>query len=162
MVESQLYLNVVKLNVVHSSNSKFYDFIVKPFVRKKSHMSFRSIINIEKETKTKIENDPIVIKLEKKLQCTKSEAISVYVYFTKNAIQMDLEKMNKIVKWLHGLGAEISIISENCHLFLVPLSKIHILIRFNTFLFINIALPIHRILEKIVHDLESMRMEALH
>lgn len=123
MIQSQIYVNVVK-HIVHSPHSKLYDFIVKPSVRKKSHISFRCINNIEKETKTKIENDPKVIKLEKALQCTKSEAISVYVYFTKNAIQMDLEKMNKILKWLHRLGAETSIILENCHLFLVPLGEI--------------------------------------
>lgn len=126
-IQSQiLYSNTVK-HLAYSP-SKFHGFLIKPSVRNKSDISFRSIVNIERETKTKteIENDPKVIELEKALRCTKSEAISVYVYFSKNFTEMDLKKMNKTVKWLHRLGAEIPIIVENCHLFLVPLGKIFV------------------------------------
>lgn len=125
VVQSQiLYSSVVK-HLVHSP-SNFHGFLVKPSVRKKSdNISLRSISNIEKETRTKIENDPKVIELEKALQCSKSEAISVYVYFTKNAVEMDLDKICKIVKWLHRLGADdTSIILENYHLFSEPLGEI--------------------------------------
>lgn len=124
MVQSHLLYSNVAKHLVPSPN-KFHGFLVKPFVRKKSdNISIRSINVIEKETRTKIENDPRVIELEKALECSKSEAISVYVYFTKNAVQMDLEKICKIVKWLQRLGAEeTSIILENCHLFSEPLGN---------------------------------------
>lgn len=114
--------NVIK-HIVQTPNCKYYGFIAKPSVREKSHISFRNPNVIEKKTKTKLEDDPMVITLETTLQCTKSEAISVYVYFTRNAIEMDLAKINQIVKWLHKLGAETSIILKNCHLFSVPLGK---------------------------------------
>lgn len=89
-------------------------------------MQFCSIRkSIERETKPELEfeNDPKVLEIENRLECTKSEAIAVYKYFSKNNIHVDLKSMNKIVKWLHRLGAETSIIFKNCHLFLMPIGK---------------------------------------
>lgn len=81
---------------------------------------------INKSTTSEItfESDPKVDEIRKIFGSTNGrEAISVYTYFTKNNIEIDLNNMNKVVKWLHRLGAETSIIANNCHLFSVPLSK---------------------------------------
>lgn len=125
-IQSQILCTRVAKHTVHCPNG-FCGFLMQSTVRKKSdNISLRSINSIEKVTQIKLENDPNVIELEKALQCTKSEAIPVYVYFTKKAVPMDLKKICKTVKWLQHLGAESSIILQNYHLFSVDLSKIHI------------------------------------
>lgn len=121
-IQSQLLCSSALKHLVYSPN-KFHGIVVEPSVRNKYDVSFRTI-RIGKGTTAKFEDNPKVIELEKTLQCTKPEAVRMYVHFLENSIQIDLKKINNIMKWLHRLGAEISIILENCHLFLVPKSKI--------------------------------------
>lgn len=125
-IQSQICLNFLN---VYSSN-QFRGFLVNQSAKQ---LSVRWIGNSsERQTKTDItfDSDPNVSKIEMGLGCSRSEAMSIYTYLTKNEIEIDLKSMSKIVKWLHRLGADTSIISKNCHLFSTTLGMIRI---FNIF-----------------------------
>lgn len=80
-------------------------------------------LNVNTESNNNIEISPTAIELQKRLQCTNSEAVEVYEYLSANCDRINLEAVNRTVKWLHRIGATSSIIVKNAHILLIPLGK---------------------------------------
>lgn len=65
--------------------------------------------------------NPIVINLQKQLQCTQSEAITIYKHLISNGDEIKLDTLNRILKFLNRVGATFPIIMKNCQILLIPL-----------------------------------------
>lgn len=80
-------------------------------------------LNGNTETDRNIEISSTVIELQKRLQCTTTEAAEVYEFLEANCERINFEAVNKTAKWLHRVGATSSVVVKNAHILLIPLGK---------------------------------------
>lgn len=134
VIQSQIFIKPIKNQLQSPRFLDSFTNYVNPSIQYTAHLQFCTHVdnafNFVKVTSGKVKINPTIIELEKSLQCTESEAISAYIFLSKNADHIDLKSINKTVKWFRRSGAETSIIVRNCHLFLVPLGKITIELAF--------------------------------
>lgn len=89
-----------------------------------------------------------ILKLEKILRCNKLDATKLYEYLSRNCEWVNIDAINKTVKWLRRIGASSPVILKNCHILLLPLGRHAFVInifngffcKFLEYFFINIFL----------------------
>lgn len=109
------------------SFSNFTTLFIVPIQRGQqlnySKIGCDSKVSGKNKTDCNDEVSPVVIELQKKLQCTKAEAVDVYELLSTNSDGFKLDKINRTLKFLSRIGASMPVIVKNCHILLVSLGK---------------------------------------
>lgn len=126
VLQSQtLLLNQPKERVFQSKPFSYFTTSFIAPVRKNQQLNYSKNRCDEKSSGENCNDEvsPVVLELQKRLQCTKSEAAEVYELLSTNSDGFQLETINKTLKFLNRIGASMFVIVRNCHILLVPLGK---------------------------------------
>lgn len=112
-----------------------FPYLLVPLVNQTHYLSLSASGDKQFDTQNKTidESDinPEAIKLQKTFNCTIAEAAKVYEFLSTNSDGVDLNQINKTLKWLNRCGATLPVMLINCHIFLCSSSKSHWLFDFD-------------------------------
>lgn len=80
-------------------------------------------LHVDNKTTKISDTNQSIFKLEKILRCNRHETTKLYEYLSSNSERVDIDAINKTVKWLRRIGATSPVVLKNCHILLLPLGR---------------------------------------
>lgn len=80
-------------------------------------------LHVDNKTTKIPDTNQSILKLEKILRCNRHETTKLYEYLSSNSERVDIDAINKTVKWLRRIGATSPVVLRNCHILLLPLGR---------------------------------------